>query len=208
MLERVLKDILRLYGFYLFGPGFEQEFVRNRMATARRDGVVARLTLGAARSALVQLEALVKKDRELSGPLARLGRNTLILLPARLTLEHTEKAINCGQWLSDFIDWRNRVIVHDDPLAPQAPDLRAVRTHLEYMRAFLLAGRAERIYPEVLRYEGTFENRNGERFVHFLDESNAVRHARTDEKIDPRRHYYCFATNNPLHLFPVLVPKL
>ncbi len=63
------------------------------------------------------------------------------------------------------------------------------------------------LYPDVLRYEGTYENRNGERFVYFLDEKGRERKVRTDEKIDARRHYYCFATNNPIYLHPTLIPK-
>lgn len=209
LLERVLKEILRLYSLYFFGYNFEQELVRNRLVPGRRDGgSITRLTLGQAREALLQLEALVKKDRGLPEKLARLGRSKSSLVPASLTIEHTGKVIDSGQLLLDFIRWRNEAIVHDNPSTSQAPDRRAMREQLEYLRAFLFACRAEGIYPEVLRYEGTFENRNGERFVHFLDERNAERKVRTDEKIDPRRHYYCFATNNPLHLFPVLVPKL
>jgi hypothetical protein len=208
VLEQVLKDILRLYGFYLFGTSFEQELVQNHVIPARRDGGVTRLTLGQARDALVHLGALIKKDPKFCDLLARLGRNTWTLLPTLLIPEQTEKAIDCNKVLTGFIRWRNQEIVHDDPSAPAAPDQRAVQEQLGLLRTFLLACRAEGIYPEVLRYEGTFENRNGERFVHFLDERHAERRVRTDEKIDPRRHYYCFATNNPLHLFPVLVPKL
>lgn len=208
VLEQVLKDLLRLYGFYLFGTGFEQELVRHHIVPVRRDGGVARLTLGQARDALIHLEALVKKDRNLCDSLARLGRDRPALLPARLSVGNTGQGIDCGEALVRFTRWRNQEIVHQDPSAPPVLDRRAVREQMEYLRAFLLACRAERIYPEVLRYEGTFENRNGERFVHFLDERNVERKVRTDEKIDPRRHYYCFATNNPLHLFPVLVPKL
>ena len=65
------------------------------------------------------------------------------------------------------------------------------------------------VYPDVLRYEGTYEDRNGERFVYFLDEKGrGSGKVRTDEKIDARRDYYCFATNNPIHLYPTLIPKL
>jgi O-acetyl-ADP-ribose deacetylase (regulator of RNase III) len=207
-LEHFLKDILRLYGYHLFGPGFEQRLVRDHVIPARRDGGISRLTLGQARDALDHLEALVKKDRALRGRMDLLGRKPPALLPARLPAESTEKTLDGGEVLGSFIRWRNQEIVHDDPSAPPAPDQRAVQEQLASLRAFLLACRTEGIYPEVLRYEGTFENRNGERFVHFLDERNAERKVRTDEKIDPRCHYYCFATNNPLHLFPVLVPKL
>jgi hypothetical protein len=123
-------------------------------------------------------------------------------------VERTGQAIDCSELLSGFIRWRNKEVIHDDPSAPLVPQRKAVREQVEHLRAFLLACRAAQVYPEVLRYEGTFENRNGERFVHFLDEQNAERKVRTDERIDPRRHYYCFATNNPLHLFPVLIQKL
>jgi O-acetyl-ADP-ribose deacetylase (regulator of RNase III) len=208
ILEQVLKDILRLYGFYFFGPGFEQKLVRINPGTIRRDGGVARLTLGQARDALLHLEAGVQQDRRLRDRWAQLGRESLTLLPTRLTHEPSGQSIDCGQALANFIRWRNQELVHDGPSARSAPDRRRVREQVEHLRSFLLACRAEGIYPEVVRYEGTFENRNGERFVHFLDERNTERKVRTDEKIDPRRHYYCFATNNPLHLFPVLVPKL
>jgi O-acetyl-ADP-ribose deacetylase (regulator of RNase III) len=201
VLEQVLKDILRLYGLYLFGPGFQHAPAWKKQVA---HGDVTKLTLGQAKDALVKLDVMVQKAPDLSGRLAHLGRTAPILLPAWRTREHTEKVID---GLADFIRWRNEII-HDNPSAPRAPDQRAVRAQIEYLRAFLLACRAEGIYPEVLRYEGTFENRDGERFVHFLDERHAERKVRTDEKIDPRRHYYCFATNNPLHLFPVLVPKL
>jgi hypothetical protein len=62
--------------------------------------------------------------------------------------------------------------------------------------------------PALFSYEGTYENRNGERFVYFLDEAGRQRKVRTDDPIDSRRHYYCFATNNPVHLYPTLIPKL
>jgi hypothetical protein len=121
---------------------------------------------------------------------------------------HKEQAVDCAQVLVEFIRWCNQEVVHDNSAGPRAPDQRTERRQLEHLRAFLLACRDGDVYPEVLRYEGTFENRNGERFVHFLDERNTERKVRTDEKIDPRCHYYCFATNNPVHLFPVLIPKL
>jgi O-acetyl-ADP-ribose deacetylase (regulator of RNase III) len=202
VLEQVLKDLLRLYGLYLFESGFEREFVQRKIV--RGDGAVSRVTLGEARQALIHLEGQVKKDTNLLERLARLGGGKLSLLPARLAVENAARAVDCREWLRRFIKWRND-LVH---LVSPAPEQREVREQLEHLRAFLLACRADGVYPEVLRYEGLFENRNGERFVYFLDERNTERKVRTDEKIDPRRHYYCFATNNPLHLFPVLVQKL
>ncbi|HLJ97875.1 MAG TPA: macro domain-containing protein [Gemmataceae bacterium] len=208
VLEQVLKDLLRLYGLHLFGPGFEQELVKQQIVPARRDGGVARLTLGQARDALVQLEALIKKNAGLREQLGLLRRRKPALLPARFTREQTGQEVDGEQLLQDFIRWRNQELIHDNATARQVPDQRSVREKLQQLRTFLLACRDSGIYPEVLRYEGTFENRNGERFVHFLDERNAERKVRTDEKIDPRRHYYCIASNNPIHLFPVLIPKL
>jgi O-acetyl-ADP-ribose deacetylase (regulator of RNase III) len=208
LLEQVLKDLLRLYGLFLFGSGFEQELVARKLVEARRDGGVSRLTLGQAREALTQLDAAVRKTPDLLERLKRLGQQKPGLLPVRVAVERTGQAIDCGELLTGFIRWRNKEVVHDDPSAPPVPQRKAVRERLEHLRAFLLACRAAQVYPEVLRYEGTFENRNGERFVHFLDEQNTERKVRTDERIDPRRHYYCFATNNPLHLFPVLIQKL
>jgi hypothetical protein len=208
VLEQVLKDILRLYSFYFFGSGFEQELVNKNVVPARRDGGVTRVTLGQARDALIHLEGLTKKDGKLRDLLSRLGRVTRTLLPATLAPGQAGNAVKCDPLLSAFIRWRNQELIHDDPSASPLPGKPAVRQQLAFLRDFLLACRSDGIYPEVFRYEGTYENRNGERFVHFADERNVERKVRTDEKIDPRRHYYCFATNNPVHLFPVLVPKL
>jgi hypothetical protein len=208
LLEQMLKDLLRLYGLFLFGPSFEQELVARKLVEARRDGGVSRLTLGRAREALAQLDAAVRKTPDLLERLKRLGQPRPALLPARITVERTGQVIDCGELLSRFIRWRNKEVVHDDHSVPPVPQRKAVCEQVEHLRAFLLTCRSTQVYPEVLRYEGTFENRNGERFVHFLDEHNTERKVRTDERIDPRRHYYCFATNNPLHLFPVLIQKL
>jgi hypothetical protein len=65
--EQVLKDLLRLYGLYLFGPGFERELVQQQIIPLRRDGGVARPTLGQVRDALAQLEALVKRKANFKG---------------------------------------------------------------------------------------------------------------------------------------------
>jgi hypothetical protein len=40
-----------------------------------------------------------------------------------------------------------------------------------------------------------------------VDEKGRERKVRTDDRFDPRRHYYCFATNNPVPLYPTLIPK-
>ena len=92
--------------------------------------------------------------------------------------------------------------------SPDLKDVPMLEKTLEAFRTFLCTCQADGFYPDVLRYEGTFENRDGGRFAHFLDEAGRERKVRTDEKIDLRRHYYCFATNNPVHLWPVLIPKL
>jgi hypothetical protein len=210
LLEQVLKDLLRLYGLFLFGAPFEQELISRQLVPARRDGGVSRLTLGQAREALTKLDGLVRNNPDLLGRLMRLSQPKPALLPTRITVECTGQEIDCGEVLTDFIRWRNKELVHDNPsaLPVPVPQRHAVREQVEHLRAFLLACRACQVYPEVLRYEGTFENRNGERFVYFRDEQNTERKVRTDERIDPRRHYYCFASNNPLHLFPVLIQKL
>lgn len=92
--------------------------------------------------------------------------------------------------------------VHDrtGPAARSAKDIPKLEKKLAEFHAFFRTSHSEGFYPDVLRYEGTFENRDGERFAHFLHETGQERKVRDDEKIDPRRHYYRFPTNNPAHL--------
>ena len=92
--------------------------------------------------------------------------------------------------------------------SPDLKDVPMLEKTLEAFRTFLCTCQADGFYPDVLRYEGTFENRDGGRFAHFLDEAGRERKVRTDEKIDLRRHYYYFATISPVHLWPALIPKL
>ena len=149
------------------------------------------------------LSALARRDAGLGEKLRPLGREDCGLIPARLG-DRPEDAADCQKVLQELIDLRNGS-AHDPPVVP---DVEEVARRLGRLHAFLCACQTGGYYPEVLRYDGTFENRNGERFVLFLDEKGRERKVRSDEKIDPRRHYYCFATNNPVHLFPTLIPKL
>jgi hypothetical protein len=207
ILEQMLKDLLRMYGYLFWGPGYEAELVRRHLAPSQRDGSpVARLTLGQARAALEQLNASVKKDSALRARLQTLGRETHDLLPRRLGHAGDAQGADGQEVLKAFIQLRNRS-AHTGAW-PESAEPREVGQAVEGLYAFLCACQAGGYYPDVLRYEGTFENRNGERFVYFLDEKGAKREARTDERIDARRHYYCFATNNPVPLHPTLIPKL
>lgn len=206
ILESVLKDLIRLYAYHTLGDDYETELVKLGLVEKRRDAGGLRVTIGQARECLQRFEKLIAKQQNYRDRFARMGRKSVELLPARAVLGSNKEATDLAPVLTSFIQWRNRETHRDGDHEPLT--YAGVRERLDHLRVFLLQCRNDGIYPEVLRYEGTFENRNGERFVHFLDERNVLRHVRTDESIDPRKHYYCFATNNPVHLFPVLVPKL
>jgi O-acetyl-ADP-ribose deacetylase (regulator of RNase III) len=207
VLEQMLKDLLRMYGYYFWGSGCEAELVRCRIVPPQRDGnPLARLTLGQARAALEQLNALATKDSALRGKWQALGRGMDDFLPRRLEATGDTQEADCREVLRAFIELRNRA-AHTGA-GPEPAEPQEVRRAVDGLHAVLCACQAGGYYPDVLRYEGTFENRNGERFVYFLDEKGSERKVRTDERIDARQHYYCFATNNPVHLHPTLIPKL
>jgi O-acetyl-ADP-ribose deacetylase (regulator of RNase III) len=207
ILELALKDLLRMYGYVFFGAEFETELVTRHVVAQRRDGNhVARLTIGQALEALQQLNALVHRDSALRAKWRDLGRPTDELLPLRVAPEAAARGVEGVQVLRSIIAARNES-AHTGGSEGMA-GLDEMVERIQRLHAFFCDWQAMGLYPDVLRYEGTYENRSGERFVYFLDEKGCERKVRTDETIDARRHYYCFASNNPIHLHPTLIPKL
>jgi O-acetyl-ADP-ribose deacetylase (regulator of RNase III) len=204
IVEKFLKDLLRMYGYVLWGANFEKELVRNQVIPERvDDDSIARLTIGQARQALEQLRSIVKRNSILQAKLRLLRRPMIEFLPDDPE-DKAGKDNDYDKILQEAIDLRN-ASAHAGRVPPKPEE---VASKLENLCRFLCACKQSGVYPDVLRYEGTFENRNGERFVYFLDESGGGRKVRTDEKIDARRHYYCISSNNPMHLHPMLIPKL
>lgn len=190
-LEQMFKDLLRLYGFLFWSKDFEDQFVQRGLATARRDAnLIDRLTIGQAREALEKLAVLMKKDAALRTLWLSLDRTIPGMIPELLP-DPNGREIDVRQLLQDIIGLRN-LTAHARPGDP-TPEPGVVGVTLENFHAFLCTCQSQKFYPDVLRYEGSFENRNGERFVHFLDEKGQERKVRTDCKIDARHHYYCFA---------------
>jgi len=207
VLEQALKDLLRMYGFLFFGSDFETELVRRQVISPRRDrNHVSRLTIGQALDALEQLNSLMNHDPELKAKRQALGSSVDELLPSQIRADQAVQGDDCRHVLRQIIAARNESVHTGGSDGTADPDEMVQK--LQKLHAFFCACQALGVYPDVLRYEGTYENRNGERFVYFLDEKGRERKVRTDEKIDVRRHYYCFATNNPIHLYPTLIPKL
>jgi hypothetical protein len=207
ILEQVLKDLLRMDAYVFFGSDCEAELLRRRIVAPRRDGnPVARLTIGQALEAIEQLNALMRREPKLQAKWLALGRSARELLPRWLESTPGAQRLDCRQVLREINAARIDAVHTGGSVAIADPN--AVLARIQGLHAFARTCQAEGIYPDVLRYEGTYENRDGERFVYFLDEAGRQRKVRTDEPIDARRHYYCFATNNPVHLYPTLIPKL
>jgi O-acetyl-ADP-ribose deacetylase (regulator of RNase III) len=207
ILEQALKDLLRMYGFLFFGNDFEGELVSRKVVPPRRDGHnLSRLTIGQALEALDQLNSLVMRDDGLRAKWKSLERSADELMPRTIAAGPAGQSSDSRQVLRQIIAARNDSVHTGAIEGSGEPDEMVGK--IQRLHAFFCTCQASGIYPDVLRYEGTYENRNGERFVYFLDEKERERKVRTDERIDPRRHYYCFATNNPVHLYPTLVPKL
>lgn len=205
ILERLQLDLLKLYARALFGPDSESELVARRIVPERDGGsALARLTLGQTSQALQRLGEIARDERALGDRLRSLGRSEPELLP-RTVRDANGASIETFDLLRRIGELRNRS-THFRP-DDQPPTIAEVRDGVGALRGLLAELSAGRFYPDVFRYEGTYENRDGERFVYFVDEQGKERKVRSDERIDPRRHYYCFATNNPVHLHPVLVAK-
>jgi O-acetyl-ADP-ribose deacetylase (regulator of RNase III) len=209
ILERFLHELIALYSSLFWGANFEEELIRRRLLDQSSARSLKTTTVGKACEVIKGITKALKKEPQLQQVWKSLGRDAPLLLPSTVNLPGRADTVETDTVLRDVEAWR-RDSVHDrtGASAPDMKDIPKLEKALAEFHAFLCACHSGGFYPDVLRYEGTFENRDGERFVHFLDETGKDRKVRTDDKIDPRRHYYCFATNNPVHLWPVLVPKL
>ena len=224
ILEGFLLDLLKLYSGLFWGDRADDELVARGLIVKRGKGSsIHHLTLGQLREVMDRLSGMIRRDEDMKQRWSEAGRQGMVIFHRG---NDTGAGRNGLDGLSEFIAARNDAAHHrtrgDGPQRKMITDREStVHAHAEE-RAWTVGGvtsllealldfcqmcRRNGIYPEVLRYEGTFENRHGERFLHFLDESQLLRKVRSDEVIDPRRHYFCFATNNPVHLFPVLIPK-
>lgn len=204
ILERVLKDLLQMYAWTLWGDDFLTQLKSHRVVPRRDGRSIASLMIGQALAGVAKLGVLVREETELGERLCRrLGRTDSALLPDQIG----DKP--CDDVLRTVTQLRNRA-AHDGTGSAQDVgfDPNEVTRAMENLLGFLRECRRTSLYPDVMRYEGTFENRDGERFVYFVDEMGQERRVRTDERINPRQRYYCVATTNPLHLFPTLIPKL
>jgi hypothetical protein len=209
VLERFLHELIALYSCLFWGANFEEELIHRGLLDQNSSRSLKTTTVGKACEVIKGITKALKKEPRLQQIWKSLGRGLFLLLPPTVSVPGSLKPVETDAVLRDVEAWR-RDSVHDRPgaTAPDMKDIPKLEKALAEFHAFLCACHSGGFYPDVLRYEGTFENRDGERFVHFLDEAGKERKVRTDEKIDPRRHYYCFSTNNPVHLWPVLVPKL
>jgi O-acetyl-ADP-ribose deacetylase (regulator of RNase III) len=209
ILERFLHEIIALYSSLFWGANFEEELIRRKLIDPNSPRSLKTTTVGKACEIIKGITKALKKEPQLQRIWQPLGRGSYLLLPDAVSLPGGAGQVKTDDVLRDVEKWR-RDSVHDRDAStgPSMKDIPELEKALAEFHAFLCTCHSGGFYPDVLRYEGTFENRDGERFVHFLDEAGRERKVRTDERIDPRRHYYCFATNNPVHLWPVLVPKL
>jgi O-acetyl-ADP-ribose deacetylase (regulator of RNase III) len=209
ILERFLHELIALYSGLFWGTNFEEELIRRKLLDQSSARSLKTTTVGKACEVVKGITKALKKEPQLQEVWKSLGREEYLLLPSMVNIPGRADPLETDTVLRDVEAWR-RDSVHDrtGASAPDMKDIPKLEKALAEFHAFLCSCHSGGFYPDVLRYEGTFENRDGERFVHFLDETGKDRKVRTDDKIDPRRHYYCFATNNPVHLWPVLVPKL
>ena len=204
VLEQALKDLLRLYGFLFFGGDFEAELVRRQVIAPRRDdNHLSRLTIGQALEGLEQLNSLMNRDATFQAKWRALGRLVDELLPRRIG---TEQGIDCRQVLRQIITARNASVHTGGTDGTAEPDEMVQK--IQMLHAFFCGLSGDGDLPGRAMLRGDVREPRW-RAVRLLPRREGPgRKVRTDEKIDARRHYYCFATNNPIYLHPTLIPKL
>jgi len=189
-LEEVLHGLLVFYGNFFFGEKYEDTF-----AEWFRDFGSPRRTLGMMWNILNKLEKEVLGDIDRKARLIStfqrdfvIGRKALAelksVVPERANLSH----------FKDFIEDLN------------TPELKEMlNPMIEQSLTFLKHLDKNNIFPSLIRIDKSVEDRYGRRYLDCIDDCGVKQKVFTNDKVDPRKHYFMHPLTNPVRMYPILV---
>jgi hypothetical protein len=206
-LEKVLRDLIHFYSWFLWGEFYEQKLISLGFLGRLEGGRYLSLdkcTLGKFMDILLRINAEIRGDPELKEKLKDQFDRSQIF-PSTLFTTNDEAARTLGS-LNRF----RAFFVHENHDF-QRSGIGQVRQILNDFidRSLELFGKLQdyKVCPAVISYHALHKNLHGELFFECVGERGEHIYIRTDEKIQPGRHYFCYASGNPMAIHPLLILK-
>jgi serine/threonine protein kinase len=194
--EKVLRDLLRFYGQFLYGRFYERSLVRlarRRVAEHKRD--LSRATLGDLVGILQVINEHVAGEAAEAQQFRRVFRRTYAVPPEYLAQSRVVSVRN------EFLHWNDRLA-----RASLAKLRDVARDMLTEILVFLEALERDGIYPRVIVVDRFVTDRFGRKYIYCRNDQGHVEKVFTNVTIDPSRHYFFYPTTNPMRIYPILLP--
>jgi serine/threonine protein kinase len=194
--EKVLRDLLRFYGQFLYGRFHERTLVRlarKRLAEHKRD--LSRATLGELIGVLEGFNEHLAGDSAEAQHFRKVFGRPYAVSPDHLARSHVTSV-------------RNRFMHWNETLARASlGKVRDVaRELLDEVAEFLAMIERDGVYPRIVAVESFVTDRFGRKYVYCRNDQGQVEKVFTNVAVDPSRHYFFYPTTNPMRIYPILVP--
>jgi serine/threonine protein kinase len=194
--EKVLHDLLRFYGQFLYGRFYERALVRlarKRLAEYKRD--LSRVTLGELTGVLEALNEYLAGDSAEARHFRRVFGRPHAVPPELLAGSKVTALRNAFAHWKESPDQANLTKIRDT-----ARELLGEVS--EFLRTIADGG----VYPRIVAVESFVTDRFGRRYVFCRNDQGQVEKVFTNVAVDPSRHYFFHPTTNPMRIYPILVP--
>ncbi len=196
--EKVLRDLLRFYGQFLYGRFYERSLARlarsaKRVAEHKRD--LSRLTLGELVGVLDALNDLLAGDSAEALHFRRVFGRSYAVPPELLGRSKVTSLRNA------FMHW-NATLAQANVTKTRDTARELLGEVHEFLRVIADGG----TYPRVVAVESFVTDRFGRRYVFCRNDQGQLEKVFTNVAVDPSRHYFSYPTTNPMRIYPILVP--
>jgi hypothetical protein len=194
--EKVLRDLLRFYGRFLYGRFYERALVRlgrKRLAEHKRD--LSRVTLGDVTGLLQALNDYLAGDSAEAQHFRRVFGRPYAVTPKLLANSKVTTRRNAFLHGTETLEQANLTKIRDTA--------RELLVEIaEFLRTIAEGG----VYPRIVAVESFVTDRFGRRYVFCRNDQGQVEKVFTNVAVDPSRHYFFHPTTNPMRIYPILVP--
>jgi serine/threonine protein kinase len=194
--EKVMRDLLRFYGQFLYGRFYERALVRlarKRLAEHKRD--LSRVSLGELIGVVEALNAYLAGDSAEAQHFRRVfGRSHGV--PPELLANSKVTAVR-----NAFMHW-NETLAQANLGKIRDTARELLGEVCEFLRAIADGG----VYPRIVAVESFVTDRFGRRYVFCRNDQGQLEKVFTNVAVDPSRHYFFYPTTNPMRIYPILVP--
>jgi len=194
--EKVLRDLLRFYGQFLYGRFYERSLVRlarKRLAEHKRD--LSRVSLGELTGILDVLNDYLAGESAEAQQFRRVFGRSYAVPPEFLTHSKVTALRNSFTHWNETLAQANLMKIRD-----------TARELLGEVCAFLQTIADGGVYPRIVAVESFVTDRFGRRYVFCRNDQGQLEKVFTNVAIDPSRHYFFYPTTNPMRIYPILVP--